>query len=200
MIKAIIFDYDGVITKGVPDGTLSGRLSKNLGVTDRVANKLIQSIWTPLIKGQITEDEVWRLFEHKHRNLIGEEKRDVWFKWEELKPLPEMINLVKNLITRGYPVGILSNATVSTALEIRENKGYSDFNFVILSCEVGYKKPESEIFKIALNKLPGLMPSEVLFLDDKEIATSSAKEMGFKTILVNDHKKAINEVLAEIKN
>jgi epoxide hydrolase-like predicted phosphatase len=194
MIKAFLFDYDGVVTAGVPDGTLAGRLAKNLDVSVSTASEWIARIWTPLLEGKMSEDEVFTIFEEEYGKPISSAQRDVWFKWEDLTPIPVMVELLRTLKTKGYPIGVLSNATVTTKKEIRENGGYHEFDFVIISSEVGCKKPDAKIFEIALEKLPGLKPNEVVFLDDREPAVATASELGFRTILVKDHQAVIREV------
>lgn len=194
MIKAFLFDYDGVITQGVPDSTLPGRIAKNLQISEATALDWLTDIWSPLLKGKISEDDVFRAFEVKYGKPISLGQRDVWFKWPDLIPLPIMTDLLHMLKARGYPLGVLSNATASTKEEISRNGGYDDFDFVIISSEVGCKKPDAEIFEIALRRLSDIKPSEVIFLDDRESATTAAAALGFKTILVKDHLRAIEEV------
>jgi epoxide hydrolase-like predicted phosphatase len=196
MVKAFLFDYDGVITQGVPDGTLSSRLADNLGISEDTASGWIADIWAPLLTGKISEDEVFQTFEEKYGKPISAKQRDIWFTWTDLTPLPIMTDLLHRLKTKGYPLGVLSNATASTIEEIGRHGGYDVFDFVILSSEVGTKKPEPEIFEIALKKLPGIRPDEVVFLDDREPATVVATELGLKTILVKDHFKAVKDVQA----
>jgi epoxide hydrolase-like predicted phosphatase len=194
MIRAFLFDYDGVITRGVADSTLWARLAANLGISEKLAAAWIGSISAPRLKGQLSRDEMWRFFEQQYGKPISVEQRDIWFKWEELKPLPEMIGLVQGLKLKGYPVGLLSNASTDTRDIIQKHGGYDAFDFTVISSDVGYRKPDAEIYKIALAKLSGIKPSEVLFLDDRKTGIVAADKLGIKTILVADHSKAIDEV------
>lgn len=194
MTKVFLFDYDGVVTAGVQDGVPATRLARNLGVPVEMAIKWIVDIWKPFSANQITEDEVWALIEKNYGKLIDVKDRDIWYTWSELTPLPEMIDLVRDVRAKGYTVAILSNVSSITAKIIRENGGYDEFDPVILSCEVGARKPSEQIYGIALEKLGGVEPNEVVFLDDREIATITASKLGFQTIHVTNHADAINEV------
>jgi len=194
MIKAFLFDYDGVITKGVPDGTLAGRLAKNLDVSAETASEWIAAIWTQLLTGKMSEDEAFHFFEQKYGKPIRADHRDVWFKWTDLAPLPVMTDLLQRLKASGYTLGVLSNATASTKNEIRQHGGYDGFDFVIISSEVGSKKPDAAIFEIALQHLPGIRPDQIIFLDDREPAITTASKLGLQTILVKDHARAIAEI------
>lgn len=195
MTRAFLFDYDGVITEGVKDGTVSDRLAANLNVHKDQASSWLQTIWRPLLKAEITDEQAWQYIEAQYGKPASEQQRDIWFKWEELTPLPEMLELVRSLKVKGYPVGIISNVTVKTAETIRQNGGYDEFDFLVLGCDIGSKKPEPEIFQAALERLGNIEPSEVVFLEDREPNINAASQLGMKTILVTDHAKAIREVL-----
>jgi epoxide hydrolase-like predicted phosphatase len=198
VIKAFLFDYDGVVTQGISDGTLSSRLARNLNIPETIASEWIADVWSPLLKGEISDEEVFKAFEDKYGKPLSIKQRDIWFKWEDLTPLPVMTELLQELTTKGYPLGVLSNATASTKEEIKKHGGYEGFDFAVLSSEVGCKKPDAGIFEIALEKLPGIKPNEVAFLDDRETAIATAAKLGLKTILVKDHAKAVREVEALI--
>jgi len=76
----------------------------------------------------------------------------------------------------------------------RQHGGYDGFDFVIISSEVGSKKPDAAIFEIALQHLPGIRPDQIIFLDDREPAITTASKLGLQTILVKDHARAIAEI------
>lgn len=99
-------------------------LASKLNIPYEMASEWMGTIWRPLPKGRITENEVWQIFEEKYDRAIDPEQRDIWFKWEELQPLPEMIALVRELRIKGYPVAVVSNATPGTSDEIQSNGGY----------------------------------------------------------------------------
>lgn len=199
MIKAILFDYDGVMTAGVEDGIPSRRLAKELGITYEKASEWIMNAWDEYSTGRATEEETWNTIESQYGQPIGPSQRDIWYTWEELTPLPEMVDLVKQVKAAGYKVGIVSNVFQQTADIIRAGGGYDGFDFVVLSYEVGARKPEAKIYEEALSHLEGLAPDEVLFLDDRERGTLGAEALGIQTIHVTNHAEAINEVQKLIK-
>lgn len=194
MIKAFLFDYDGVITAGSQDGTPALRLAKNLGIPPERAAEWIVSIWTPYSTGLLSDEAVWKEIEIQYGMPITNEQRNIWYTWEELKPLPQMIELVKQLKSKGYIVGLLSNVLPVTAQLIRENGGYSYFDFLVLSCEVGARKPDQKVYEIALAQLEGIPASEVVFLDDREPCVIGAEKLGITAIHVTDHAEAIKAV------
>ncbi len=194
MIKAFLFDYGGVMTTGGVGDELGERLAGNLGITVEAAGELLLPIWRPFMKGQMSEDEVWQSIEQHYGKAISLEKRNIWDTWDSMQLLPEMVAIVQQLRGDGHIVGLLSNAITSTASDIRRHHGYDGFDFTILSCEVGIAKPEPEIFDIAMQHLPDIQPSEVVFLDDRQNTLVPARALGMSTILVEDQQQAINDI------
>lgn len=194
MVKAALFDYDGVVTKGAENERIFGTLATNLGVTLAQTTEWLMEVWRPYLKGHLTEADVWAHVEKKYGRPIAKEKRNIWFTWEELTPLAEMLQLIAELKEKGIVVGVLSNAFKETVELIDDNGGYNSFDLKVLSCYVGYAKPDEEIFQIALSKLEGTSPAEVVFLDDREKNAIAAGELGMSGIYVTDHADAISEV------
>ena len=194
MIKAFLFDYDGVISQGVDVTLPAKRLAHNVGVTEASAVEIIKSIWDDYSTGKSTSDEIWESIESQLGSKVPTDKRDIWHTWDELKPLPFMLDFVNELQSKGYPVGLVSNVFKETADMIRKNHGYESFSFTILSCDTGYRKPDHEIYRLAMEKLPDTNPDEVLFLDDREHCILGAKDFGLQTIHVTDPMAATEQV------
>ena len=194
MVKAFLFDYDGVMTSGVKDEQVAQRLSENLGVTEELAAAWLRPNWLPLLAGTISSDQMWQDVEQHYGQSIPAAQRDIWFGWDELTPLPEMIELVRTLKSRGYPVGLLSNVTAHSAEIIKRHGGYDEFDFLVLSCDVGSNKPGPEIYHIALQKLGHILPENIVFLDDREANVRAANSAGLNALLVTNHANTINEV------
>jgi len=199
MIKAFLFDYDGVITAGVKDGVPAARLAQNMGVSIEEASGWIIEIWDQYSTGLISDDIAWGKIEKNYGKSISIEQRDIWYLWEELKPLVKMIELVRTLKSKGYIIGLLSNVLPVTAELIREHGGYKEFDFLVLSCEAGFRKPDQRIYEKAMAKLKDIAPEEVVFLDDRKPCTVGADKLGIRTIHVTNHELAIKEVWEMIK-
>lgn len=71
------------------------------------------------------------------------------------------------------------------------------FKVVVISGEVGWKKPSLRIFEVALSQL-SIKPEEAVFIgDDYEVDIIGAKKVGMKTILLS--KEPINNEKADVK-
>ena len=99
-------------------------------------------------------------------------------------------------LRENYLVGILSNSTfLNERVSVRKN--YCDsFAFKILSCDVGFRKPELGIYEILIEKLAerGVKASETIFVDDREENLVPARELGMKTILFEDSEQMIRDL------
>lgn len=110
------------------------------------------------------------------------------------RPAPEMINLVRKL-RKNYKVALLSNH-IKDWLEplIKEYDLRSEFDEIVTSYETGLAKPDPKIYKIAAKRL-GARCDEVLFVDDLENNLIPARELGMKTHLFRN----LPDLLADLR-
>jgi FMN phosphatase YigB (HAD superfamily) len=114
------------------------------------------------------------------------------------------IDMLKQLKSR-YKTFALSNINeihVTTINEVAKEKfGEADFgsffNGAYYSNEVGYRKPEKEIYELILNK-ENLVADETFFVDDKHENVEAARAFGIHAYQLKDRNK-LNELLAELK-
>lgn len=190
MIKAVIFDYGGVLSLDLsPDG-LPKNLASGISVDDQQATKLLDYATSKFKRGLIDMDEFWRIIEKEHGQPIPEDKRDIWTSWDGLTPNEEMVAYIKTLKSKGLKVAILSNVFPNTEKIIRENGGYDGYNVVILSSEVGYAKPDPEIYQMTLDQLM-LKPQECIFIDDQQYCLDAAASFGIKTVPATSPKQVM---------
>lgn len=181
-IKAVLFDWGGVMSSGGRGGELAQRLVHNLDVPGRLADTLIAHVWDDFSTGKIDEAEVWRRIEGHYGKPIGMLMRKIWNTWHHVSVMPEMKALVQQLKADGYHVGLISNVIPPTATDIHAHGGYDLFDFTILSYEAGVAKPDKEIYERSMEKLPGIRPQEVVFIDDQQRCLVTAEELGMRTI------------------
>ena len=79
---------------------------------------------------------------------------------------PETRGVLHDLRKRGFTLGVISNAT-NLVRRVLDNLDLSkNFDFVIVSDEVGVNKPSAKIFKMAADKAR-TSPNRMLFIGDK---------------------------------
>ena len=107
---------------------------------------------------------------------------------------PYVPKLLQQLKTEGkYKIGLVSNFAYSPALKktLERFSIAKYFDALIISSEVGWRKPSPKIFKKALQAL-GVKASETVFIGDSpHHDIEGAKNNGMKTILVE--KASINK-------
>lgn len=185
MIEAVLFDYGGVIVDAGRRGFNKVRMAE---ILEREQDE-IREIFLPggpywrLNRGLIEHGEFWGSVELRTGVALAEDRRaGLWERREIAESQAEVMELAEELRERGIVTGILSNVVTPVAEFLHAGRHYRGFEPVILSCEVGYAKPDPEIYRIALEalELPG---EEVLFIDDQPENLEAARELGMEVIL-----------------
>jgi HAD superfamily hydrolase (TIGR01509 family) len=194
MIKAALFDYGGVMSASKGEQGFTSRLGEVLDMSSAEAYDYLKPYWRPLLTGEVSEDEVWSGLEQATGKQIALGDRNIWNTWEQMQPLPEMVQLVGDLQQRSIPVGLVSNTFSSAKAPIRSHGGYDIFDFVVLSDEVGCAKPDIEIYRHALRELGTIAAEAVVFVDDQIKCLEPAKALGMSTILAVDPPQVIEAI------
>jgi len=195
MIKAVIFDYGGVVKVGHP---LSMDLARICNISEgelaqtKEERKLLSD---QAEKGFMLDEQFFlefqKIFAKPLPNNCLEQAQDVYRK--TFKFIPETLELVKELKKQGIKTAVLSNIFKFEAEVIREHNGYDGFDPVILSYEVGMVKPELDIYRLVIGELK-VKPEECVFIDDKERNLLPAKELGIKTVLAQNPAQIAKDV------
>ncbi len=116
----------------------------------------------------------------------------------------EVIKYVAHL-RRHYKTAMVSNVSGRATLDRLFDDGQLDelFDLVVPSGDVGYEKPQAEIFQLTAEKL-GVKPKECLFIDDIQRFCDAAADVGMQTVTfydrhasLGDIKKALGETSAD---
>ena len=90
-----------------------------------------------------------------------------------------MVGLFRRLRAAGAPTGLLSNSWgIGYPRELLADL----FDAIVISAEVGKRKPEPRIFRHAAALL-GLPPAECVFIDDIQANVTAAEQIGFTGVL-----------------
>lgn len=104
-----------------------------------------------------------------------------------------MFELVFRLRKR-YKVGVLSNMSLAGRNYICSLKNLCiNFDFFYTSSELGFHKPEKEIYIKVLNMLD-VGPSEVVFIDDSYENVEAAKNAGLIGIYFESYEKLFRDL------
>ena len=193
MIKAVIFDYGGVVLKS-PYSSMES-IAIAYGTSTKIVIQKMQPSLKLFQKGIINENQFWKRLSSVLKKTVPKNKEDLWRKGfeETFYIYPEIISFVQKLKARGIKTAVLSNTIKPHTDTIIKHDGYKDFDIVILSREVNLRKPDSEIYLLTIKQL-GTKPEECVFIDDKDENLRPAKKLGMKTILAKNPKQVINDV------
>ncbi len=127
--------------------------------------------------GDITSYELWKELGFKDGYpKIEKEYLDTCFNID-----PEFKEIAQNL-KKDYKVAYFSNNLKDWSSFLRSKFDLNEiFDVIIISGEVGYRKPDDNIFQILLERTQSL-PEDCIFVDDKLKNLRVAAKLGIKTI------------------
>jgi len=103
-------------------------------------------------------------------------------------------SFAQELRKQGIKTGILSNIFWLAAMILKITGGYRGFDPIVLSYKERISKPNPGIYEIAIRRL-GLIPQQILFIDNSKDNIATAKKLGMKIVLA----KNSNQVIADVK-
>jgi HAD superfamily hydrolase (TIGR01509 family) len=186
MIKAVIFDMDGLIVE--TESVESKAIERMLKVYGKKPmphpNGLIHLVgyagdesWKYLIDRYDLPDSI-EIIRAKKRQFFNELIE------EELVPLPGFMELINALETHGLLIGLASNryeGTIHHMLDILEVKHF--FKRIVGPSDKIRHKPHPDIYLHTAIEL-GVKPEDCVVLEDSEPGVVSGKAAGMKVIAV----------------
>jgi epoxide hydrolase-like predicted phosphatase len=103
---------------------------------------------------------------------------------------PQMSALIRRAREKGIRTALLSNSWGNTYPRETWDGMFDD---IVISGEVGLRKPEPEIFHLAADRL-GLRPEECVFIDDLELNIDGARALGMTAIHHTSYDKTRREL------
>lgn len=185
MIKALIFDLDGVIVDTAHYHFIAWqRLAKELGITfTEKENERLKGVSRLRSLEIILEIGGVSLDLRKMEELAT--KKNAWFVEyvEAIKP-EEIFSGVKELITdlrgKGYKIALASSSkNAEMVLRLLQIKNL--FDTVVDGTMITHSKPDPEIFLLAASRL-GIDPSQCVVFEDAEAGVEAALAAGMKCV------------------
>lgn len=194
-ITTLFLDIGGVLLTNGWDRHLRTRAEKKFGLDHIETEERHHLTWFGLEEDKISMDEYLD-------RVVFYQKRDFtkaqFLKWvcAQTKELPHMINLIKQLKKQHkLKIAVISNESrVLNDYRIRTFQLGSFVDFFISSCFVHCRKPDRDIYKIALD-LAQVKAENVLYIEDTPMFVQVAQEMGIHTILHTDFATTKKNIL-----
>lgn len=133
-------------------------------------------------RGKITLDEyLERTVFYRSRAFTREVFKEFMFALS--RPVPDVLRLAQALAdSKRYFMGTINNESRELNLYRIEKYGLRKiFQSFVSSCFVGLRKPERDIYRLAVD-LTQIAPEECVFIDDRALNLEQAARLGMKTI------------------
>ncbi|WP_239454050.1 beta-phosphoglucomutase [Bacillus suaedaesalsae] len=193
MIKAFIFDLDGVITDTAEYHYLAWKaLAEEIGITfDREFNEKLKGV------GRMDSlERILELGKTQHDFTLGEKEQLATKKNDHYKQLitnithedilPGIEELLKEIKKNGYLLGLASAS--KNAPEVLRSLGlYEQFDCIADAAAVEKSKPAPDIFLLAASMLK-VEPSQCIGIEDAESGIEAIHSAGMFAVGVGDEE------------
>jgi len=193
--RGLLLDFGGVVTTDFFASL--GAHCERLGLPhDRfrdlvTANPVGRDLYHQVESGALSQSE----FENKIAQLLGVEPSGlVRGLLADLRPDPLMTDAVARARAAGIQAGVISNSWGTAPFD--PYAGYKldeQFDAVVISSDVGIRKPDLAIYLLAADKL-GVAPEVCVFVDDVAINLPPAQKVGMATVHHVDPVSTIREL------
>ena len=184
MIRAIIFDMDGVIVDSIPmHMKIWGKIFEKRGINfstkvfEKYNGTSTIEIGKSIIKEYNLNDTPENIFNEKH---FYEEK----YKQKEIKMFKEAVPTLKILRKKGYKIALATGSKkymVDFLIKKYEFNKY--FDAIALNDEVKHSKPAPDIFLLASKKLK-IQPKNCIVVEDALNGIIAAKKAKMESVAI----------------
>lgn len=183
MIKALIFDMDGVIIDSEPiHARVLTKVLKDLG-RDTRPDDFVEFIG-------MRDEEMWTILKKRYSlsGTVGEliAKHDEYkkkrFSQDDLEPVEGIPELIKNAKSKNLKISLATSSPRYLAEQILKGlKLIPFFDALVTGNDVSHSKPDPEVFLKAAQALK-LEPNECIVIEDSFLGIQAAKSAGMKCI------------------
>jgi putative hydrolase of the HAD superfamily len=178
-LRAVVFDFGNVICHP-PSAQQLSQAAARCGLT---LDAFCAAFWRhrreydrgadPAAYWQDIAASIGRVFDDSLVAEMIQREIDFWSNFDH-----RVLDWTHDLRRAGFRTGILSNLPRPLGETLRAQPGFlSHFDQVTFSYELGFIKPEPEIYLHAIHEL-GVDPTEALFLDDRSDNVEGARAIG----------------------
>jgi len=181
-IRAIFWDVGGVLLTNAWDRTERAEALEHFQLDPEEFHARHEMVVSSFERGKITLDEYLdRTVFYRERQFTRAMFRDYMFSLS--KPFPEVLEFARALAESGkYLMGTLNNESRELNYSRIEKFGLRlVFRLFISSCFVGFRKPERDIYRLAL-EITQVPAEQCCFIDDRALNLECAAKLGMYTI------------------
>jgi putative hydrolase of the HAD superfamily len=194
-IQAIFWDVGGVLLSNAWDHSQRTQALAQFHIDPEEFQARHEFLVSPFERGKITLDEYLdRAVFYTQRSFTRDAFREAMFSLSQ--PFPDVLQFAQSLAdSNQYFMGTINN-------ESRELNDYriqkfglrKIFRMFVSSCFVGLRKPEGDIYRLAL-ELTQIPADQCCFIDDRALNLECAAQLGMHTIQM----KNLEQLRADLK-
>jgi putative hydrolase of the HAD superfamily len=189
-IRAIFWDVGGVLLTNAWDHVERTEALNHFHLDEAEFHDRHEMEVSSFEQGKITLDEYLdRTVFYRPRTFSREDFKTYMFSLT--KPFPEVLDLARKLAESGnYLMGTINNESRELNLYRIEKNGLRNiFRVFVSSCFVGLRKPELEIYRMAL-EITQIPAEQCCFIDDRAPNLDPAAKLGIETI----HMQSVDQL------
>lgn len=181
-IRTLFVDIGGVLLTNGWDNDARKLVAETYGLDYAEMDYRHHLTFDTYETGKLSLDEYLnRIVFYQERPFSREEFKA--FMFAQSQPYPEMIELVRDLKARfGLKMAVVSNEGRELTVYRIQKFGLGAFaDFFVSSCFVHYRKPDADIYRIALD-LAQVEPAQVAYVEDRAMFVEVAQSLGIRSI------------------
>lgn len=181
-IQAIFWDVGGVLLTNAWDHTQRIAALEHFRLDEEEFHSRHEMVVSSFERGNISLDEYLdHTVFYRNRPFTRDEFRDYMFSLSQ--PMPGVLAFARALADCGrYFMGTINNESRELNLHrIEKYRLREMFRLFVSSCFVGLRKPETGIYRLAIETTQ-INPEECCFIDDRALNLECAAKLGMRTI------------------
>lgn len=180
MVKAVLFDVDGVLA--MPEEVFSVIYTKSHKVDSKPIEEFFNKEWPDFVLGKLD------LKQHIQDNPklwqwkgTADTLLDYWFRTEDVRN-EALLDIMQHIRAKGIKC-YMATEQESYRTKYMQNVMFKDkFDGIFSTCDIGIRKTDLKFYQTILDKLiidlPNIKPNEVMFFDDSNTKVQTASAVG----------------------
>ncbi len=182
-ITTLFLDIGGVLLTNGWDHKSRTHAADKFGLDYEEMNERHHLTFDTYEEGKLSLDEYLNRVVFYEKRLFSREEFKA-FMYAQSQPFPEMIELMRGLKAQyGLEVAAVSNeGRELTVYRVEQFQLGTFIDFFVSSCFVHYRKPDEDMYRIALD-IAQARPEQVVYIDDRAMFVEVAQGLGINGII-----------------
>jgi putative hydrolase of the HAD superfamily len=193
-ITTLFLDIGGVLLTNGWDHGIRQHAADKFGLDYAEMNERHHLTFDTYEEGKLSLDEYLnRVVFYQQRSFSREEFKA--FMYAQSQPFEPMIELMRRLKMeyRLHVAAVSNEGRELTTYRVQQFKLGTLIDFFISSCFVHYRKPDTDLYRIALD-IAQVNPSQVVYIDDRPMFVEVAQSLEIRGIIHTDIKTTQKEL------